>query len=171
MRTLLIGGLVAAIAAGAFALRAHFVNQGDAQGAARVQAVWDAQVRVDQAESLRLVRLANADQLVKFRNSERNAYENATRQAARARHAVATAAADGRMQLAIETLNQRDRTAAEGDPGAAALVVKATVARELLGSCTAAYREVAEEAAGLRDQVVGLLYDATHVCRPTEGTP
>lgn len=171
MRLLLIGGLVAAIAAAALAVRSHFVSQGDAQGADRVQKAWDAQKLVDQAETLRLVQQANADQLVKFRNSERNANEQATRQAATARRAAATAAADGRMQLAIETLNQRDRAAAEGDTGATAFVVKATVARELLGSCTAAYREVAAEADGLRDQVVGLLYDATHVCRPKEGTP
>lgn len=171
MRLLLAAALAAAVVAGAGAIRAHYVAQGDAQGALRVQSKWDAQKLVDQAESLRLVRLANADQLVKFRNSERNAHEQATRQAATARRAAATAAADGRMQLAIETLNQRDRAAAEGDTGAAALVVKATVARELLGSCTAAYREVAAEAAGLRDQVVGLLNDANHVCRPTEGTP
>lgn len=165
LRLALIAAVVAALVAAGAAVRSHFVSQGDVQGAARVQSRWDAQKLVDQAEGLRLQQEADAEQLRKFRNSERNAYEQAQRDAATARRSAAATAAVVSLRSTIDTLNQRDLSAASGDASAAALAGHAATARELLGSCSEKHRELATAADGLRDQVTGLLDDATHVCR------
>lgn len=156
---------IGAAVAGWGALKGHYIAVGDQQGASRVQGRWDAQTVVDQAESLRLAREANADQLLKFRNSERNTDEQALREAATARRDVAARAAVRSLRSTIETLNQRDAAAAAGNARAAALAGQAAFARELFGRCTEAYRELAAAADGLRDQVTGLLADAHDVCR------
>jgi len=52
------------------------------------------------------------------------------------------------------------------DPEAARHADAATRARELLGSCAAEYRNVAEKADGLRDQVTGLQDWARAVTKP-----
>ncbi|MDZ7920739.1 hypothetical protein [Rhodoferax sp.] len=164
MRALLIAGLVAAIAAGALALRSHFVRQGDIQGAARVQALWDAQVRVDQAESLRLQQQANADLLHKFRNAERIRDEDNQRALARTARERAAATRIGSLLDTIEALNRRDMSEAAANPGAAGIAQSATTARELFGSCAAAHSGLAAEADRLRDQVSGLQDFALNVC-------
>ena len=165
MRALLIGGLVAAIAAGAFAVRSHFVNQGDAQGAARVQAAWDAQVLVDQAESLRLQQQANADLLHKFRNAERIRDEDNQRALARAARELVAANRISSLLDTIAALDRRDLSQAAAIPGAAGIAQGATTARELFGSCAAAHTGLAAEADRLRDQVNGLQDFALNVCQ------
>ena len=160
IRFAVMAAVVAALVAAGFALRSHFINQGQDI----VRAEWNTQKLVDQAESLRLQQQANADQLIKFRNAERTTYESAIRQAATARRNAAATAADERLQHIIQTLNERDLSATAGDPGATAIARKATVARELFGSCTAADRELAAEADGIRDQVAGLLDYIHAVC-------
>ena len=159
IRTIAVAALLAVVIGSLMHMRSSLIKQGIAHGAKEVQTAWDAQ-------KLQALQRANADHMVKLRNSERNADEQATRQARTASRAASAAAADERLQRAVDALNARDRDAAQSDPGAAALVVKATVARGLLGNCATAYREVAAAAAELRDQVNGLLFDATHVCRP-----
>lgn len=156
-----IGAVVAAWSA----LTAYYVHQGDVKGAARVQGRWDAQVKVDQAETLRLQQQANAELLLKVRNSERNAHEQNIRMAATARRDAAARAAVSSLRSTIDALNQRDVSSPNADPGAAGLAADAALARELLGSCSEAYRELAKAADGLRDQVTGLLADANDVCR------
>lgn len=51
------------------------------------------------------------------------------------------------------------------DAAAAAYAGEARVARELLGTCSQRYTEVARDADELRDQVTGLQAFATQVCR------
>jgi chromosome condensin MukBEF ATPase and DNA-binding subunit MukB len=161
IRLAVMAAVVAALVAAGAAVRSHFINQGQDI----VRAEWNAQKLVDQAESLRLQQLAHTEQLQKFRNAERTTYEHTQRQAATASRNVATTAADERLQRDIQTLNERDLSATAADPGAAALARKATVARELLGSCTTADRGLAEATDGLRDQVVGLLDYVHTVCQ------
>lgn len=138
---------------------------GHGQGAAAVQTRWNAQIAVDQAESTRLALQASATALQKFRNSERNTDEQTRLDTERARRTVALAAESGRVRSALEAFRQRDLSAAPGTASAAALTLEAATARELFGSCTERYSAVAEQADQLRDQVTGLLVDASNVCR------
>ena len=164
MKLLLIGALVASIAGGAAAIRSHYVNQGDAQGAARVQAAWDKQKLVDDAAALVRLQQANADQLTKFRNAERITDEQTNRAQIRARRTAALGNAVDGLLHTIDTLNGRSLPAAASNAATAGLAQDATTARELLGSCAAAHRDLAKEADGLRDQVMGLQDYALHVC-------
>lgn len=166
MRLALIAAVLAALAAGAAAVRSHLIGVGEQ----RVQARWDAQKAVDQAETLRLARLAHAEQLIKFRNAERISDEQARLEAARLRRIAAGDAVADRLRGTIEALNRRDMSAAGSDAGAAALAQGAATARELFGSCTERYRGLASEADRLRDQVSGLLVDAMFVCRAAPPT-
>jgi hypothetical protein len=166
VRLLLIAGLVAGIVAGAAAIRSHYVSQGDAQGASRVQAAWDAQKRVDDAESLRIQKQANADLLQKFRNTERISDEEATRTHRRLdRERNAAAVVDG-LRSTIDRLNRRDLSAAASDPRLAGIAHEATIARELFGNCSAAHKDLGAEADRLRDQVAGLHDFIATVCQP-----
>ena len=164
-RFLLYLGLAAAVALGVRAIRAHDVSVGYAQGAARVQAEWDGQKIVDQAASLRLRQDASAEQLLKFRNAERNQDEQAKREAAYQRRIAAGSVLADSLQHTITRLDRRDLSEGAGDARAGALAESATLARELFGSCTQRYRWVAGEADRLRDQVAGLQADAMYVCR------
>lgn len=166
MRLALIAAVLAALAAGAAAVRSHLIGVGEA----RTQAQWDKQKAVDQAETLRLARLANAEQLIKFRNAERISDEQARLEAARLRRIAAGDAVADRLRGTIDALNRRDMSAAGSDAGAAALAQGAATARELFGSCTERYRGLAENADRLRDQVAGLLADAMFVCRAAPPT-
>lgn len=166
VRLLLIAGLVAGIVAGAAAIRSHYISQGDAQGAQRIQSAWDAQKRVDDAESLHIQKQANADLLQKFRNTERISDEEATRAHRRLiRQRAAAVAVDGLLNT-VETLNRRDPSEANSDPRVTRLVKDAATARELLGSCSAAHRDLGAEADRLRDQVAGLHDFVATVCQP-----
>ncbi|OZA85450.1 MAG: hypothetical protein B7X65_21580 [Polaromonas sp. 39-63-25] len=75
MRLAIIAAVLAALAAGAAAVRSHLIGVGEA----RTQARWDKQKAIDQAETLRLERERSADQLIKFRNAERISDEQAKR--------------------------------------------------------------------------------------------
>lgn len=166
IRLAIMAAVLAALAAGAAAVRSHLIGVGEA----RTQAQWDKQKAVDQAETLRLERLAQAEQLIKFRNAERISDEQAKLEAARLRRIAAGDAVADRLRSTIERLNRRDVSAAAGDPAAVALAQGAATARELFGSCTERYRGLASEADRLRDQVSGLLADAMFVCRAAPPT-
>ena len=74
---------------GVLAWRSHLISTGDTQGAARVQAAWDAQENERNAVTSR-------DNATKFRNAERTAHEDAKREAARlARDAAAASVVRG----------------------------------------------------------------------------
>ena len=161
IRLALIAAVLAALTAGAAAVRSHLIGVGEQ----RVQALWDAQSAADLAETLRLARLAHADQLIKFRNAERISDDQAKREAARSRRDAARDLAIDGMRNTIDALNQRDVSTAGSDPRAIALAEGAATARELFGSCNQAFLGLAAEADRLRDQVAGLQDDAMFVCR------
>lgn len=169
IKAAVLGLIVAAVMAGAMAVRSHLIGIGEARGAARVQKAWDEQKALDQETSLRLQREANAEQLAKFRNTERINDEQALRAQSRARRAAATGAAADGLLRAVEALNGRGVPASASDAAVAGLAQEAATARELLGSCTTAHRELAEQADGLRDQVMGLQDYAQRVCPVARG--
>lgn len=72
-----------------------------------------------------------------------------------ASRAAAARAADGGLRDEIARLNAR---ATPEDPQLAAAVGEARIARELLGTCSRRYSELAKDADGLRDQVNGLQF-------------
>ena len=154
--------LCAAALWGVLAWRSHLIATGDAQGAARVQAAWDAQENARNAATAR-------DNATKFRNAERTAHEDAQRETARrARDAAAAAAVRG-LRAEIARLNARPDPYPAGDAGLAACAGEAATARELLGESAGAYQELAGAADELRDQVVGLQDFAARVCRAGQG--
>ena len=156
---LIAWGLAAcALIVGAKAIQSHLIAKGDEQGAARVQAAWNAQEEARNQATAR-------DNATKFRNAERIAHEDAQREAARrARDAAAAAAVRG-LRAEIARLNARPDPYPAGDTGLAACTGEARAARELFGESAGAYQELAAEADGLRDQVIGLQYFALTVCR------
>lgn len=161
IRTIAIGLAIAAAIVGVKLWQSHLISQGDAQGAARVQAAWDAQENARNAATAR-------DNAIKFRNAERTANEDAKRKAARLVRAAAAAAAVRGLHDEIARLNSRDPYPA-GDAGLAACAGEAATARELLGESAGAYQELAGAADELRDQVVGLQDFAARVCRAGTG--
>jgi hypothetical protein len=167
-RFLLYAGLALAVVLGVKAIRAHDVSVGDGQGAARVQASWDAQKAVDQAEALRLERERSAEQLIKFRNAERITDDQDKKATVRERRIAAGSAVAARLRNTIDALNRRDLSAGGSDPQSAALAGEAAAARELLGSCTQAHRDLAAAADELRDQVIGLQAYAAMCQKPPE---
>jgi hypothetical protein len=138
--------------------RKSLIAQGDKAGAARVQAAWDA------AEAQRNA-ITTQDNVTRFRSAERTANADQTRQADRARNAAAVDAAAAGLLAETSRLNQRraDPDAAS-DARLAACTREAATARELFADSAAAYGELAKEADGLRDQVVGLQDFAHDVC-------
>jgi hypothetical protein len=164
---LLYAAMAAAVLLGIKAIRASDVNKGIAIGAAQTQKNWDDQKAVDTVATLERERERNADMLTRFRNAERNAYEQAKRDALRERRIRDGDAVADRLRSTIETLNQRDLSTAGTDPSAAAIAGGAATARELFRSCTQSYRSLGAEAERLKDQVIGLQADAMFVCRGT----
>lgn len=158
LRLLASALLLAAAVWGALAWRAHLVATGDAQGAARVQAAWNAQESERNATTAR-------DNATRFRNAERTAHEDAQREVARRARDAAAAAAVRKLRDEIARLNDRPDPYAAGDAGIAACAREAATARELLGESSGAYQELAAEADQLRDQVTGLQDFAHNVCR------
>lgn len=160
--------LCAAALWGVLAWRSHLIATGDAQGAARVQAAWDAQENARNAATAR-------DNATKFRNAERTAHEDAQRAAARRARDVAAAAAVRGLRNDVARLNSRPDPYAARDAGLAACAGEARAARELFGESAAAYSELAATADELRDQVTGLQDFARTVCGArtpaTEGDP
>jgi hypothetical protein len=159
-----------ALAWGFAAFQNHYIAIGDQRGAGRIQGKWDAQKSVDQAASLRMQQEASAEQLLKFRNAERNQDEQAKREVAYQRRIAAGSVLADSLQHTIDRLDRRDLSEGAGDARAGALAQSATLARELFGSCTQRYRWMAGEADRLRDQVTGLQADAMFVCRAPKQT-
>ena len=157
-RALVIAAAILGAIAGVKLWESHLIAKGDAQGAARVQAAWDAQ---EDARSQATAR----DNAIKFRNLERTAHEDAKRKAARATRDAAAAATVRGLRAEIARLNARPDPYPAGDAGLAACAGEAATARELLGESSGAYQELAAEADGLRDQVIGLQQFARDVCR------
>jgi len=158
IRLLGLGLLIAVSIIGAKALQSHLIAKGDAQGAARVQAAWDAQEEARNQATAR-------DNATKFRNAERTAYEDAKREAARRARDAAAATVMRGLRAEIARLNDRPDPYPAGDAGIAACTREASTARQLFGESAGAYQELAEDADGLRDQVAGLQDFARNVCR------
>lgn len=165
IRIALWAACCAALLAGAAWLRAHFVSEGFEQGSAAVQSHWDEQKRVDLQASLDLERERSREQLLRFKNAERNTDEQTRLAAERLARDGRAAAQLQRLLATIATLNRRELPGPTDDAGVAALAREATTSRELLGRCAARYRSVAAGADELRDQVTGLQTDALTVCR------
>jgi hypothetical protein len=164
-RLILIAVAICAAIFGVKTWEGHLIAKGDAQGATRVQAAWDRQ------EAARSATTA-ADNLAKFRNAEKVAYETAQRDTERQARDAAAAAAVRSLRDQVAHLNARPNPYPAGDAGLAACVVEATTARELLGESSGAYRDLAAEADQLRDQVIGLQAFVADVIRaPTVGAP
>ena len=161
-RALVIAAAILGAIAGVKLWESHLIAKGGAQGAARVQAAWDAQ---EDARSQATAR----DNAIKFRNLERTAHEDAKREAARAARDAAAAATVRGLRAEIARLNARPDPYQAGDAGLAACAGEAATARELLGESSGAYQELAAEADGLRDQVIGLQQFARDVCRAGTG--
>ena len=156
-RLIAYGVLICASLVGLKLWQAQQIANGDAQGASRVQAAWDTQENARNAATAR-------DNATKFRNAERTAHEDAKREAARlARDAVA-ATSVRKLRAEIDRLNQRPNPYPTGDAGIAACTREAGTARELLRESSGAHQELAAEADGLRDQVMGLQDFAHAVC-------
>lgn len=155
-RLILIAVAICAAIFGVKTWEGHLIAKGDAQGAIRVQAAWDRQ----EAERNSATAINN---VAKFRNAERVAHETAQRETERqARDAAAAAAVRG-LRDQVARLNARPDPYPAGDAGLAACAREATTARELFGESAGAYQELAAEADGLRDQVVGLQHFAHRV--------
>lgn len=107
-------------------------------------------------------RAARVDEMVRVRNAERIADEDARRSAATAKRLASASAALGRLQHDIARLNAGDLPK---DPGLAAFAREARAARDLLGRCADRYRRMDERAKQLGDQVTGLQAFAADVCR------
>ena len=127
----------------------HLIAKGDAQGASRVQAAWDRQEAERSAAT-------TADNLAKFRNAEKVANDTAQRETERqARDAAAAVVVRG-LRDQVAHLNARPDPYAAGHAGLAACAREATTARELFAESAGAFAQLAAEADGLRDQVIGL---------------
>lgn len=155
--------LVCAALWGVNAWQSHLVARGDAQGASRVQAAWDAQENARNAATAR-------DNATKFRNAERTAHEDAQREATRRARDAAAASAVRSLRAEIARLNSRPDPYPAGDAGRAACAGEARTARELFGESSGAYQELAAEADQLRDQVMGLQSFAREVCHAPQAT-
>lgn len=168
VRLALTLALTLAAVLGVDTYRAHLVAKGDAQGAARVQAAWDKHEADRSAATAR-------DNATKNRNAERVAHEDAQREAARLARDAAAATAVRSLRAQLARLNQRAHPYPANDAGLAACAGEAATARELFGESSGAYQELAAEAEGLRDQVVGLQDFVRGVCRvlmpTTESAP
>jgi hypothetical protein len=157
VRLIVVGVLICAAIWGVKAWESRLISKGDARGAARVQAAWDAQENARNAATAR-------DNAARFRNAERLAHEDAQREAARrARDAAAAAAVRG-LRAEVARLNSRPDPYAPGDAGLAACAGEARTARELFSESAAAYSELAATADGLSGQVAGLQDFARTVC-------
>ena len=156
VRLIVLGVLICAAILGVKAWESRLISKGDARGAARVQAAWDAQENARNAATAR-------DNAARFRNAERLAHEDAQREAARRARDAAAAAVRG-LRAEVARLNSRPDPYPPGDAGLAACAGEARAARELFSESAAAYSELAATADGLSSQVTGLQDFARTVC-------
>lgn len=161
IRLAIFAAIGAAVVAAGLTLRAHLISVGEAN----VQVRWDAQKRIDADASAQLQRQANADLLIRMKNAERNADEQARLAALREARDAAAATERGRLLATVATLNKRQLPASCDAACVDALAREAATGRELLGQCATRYQSVAAAADQLRDQVIGLQADAANVCR------
>jgi hypothetical protein len=157
VRLIVVGVLICAAIWGVKAWESRLISKGDARGAARVQAAWDAQENARNAATAR-------DNAARFRNAERTAHEDAQREAARRARDAAAAAAVRSLRAEVARLNSRPDPYPAGDAGLAACAGEARAARELFSESAAAYSELAATADGLSGQVAGLQDFARTVC-------
>jgi hypothetical protein len=147
------------------------VAEGDAQGAARVQAAWGEAERERALQLVAAQEEARRQETEKQRKTEEIAHAQAQREAALQARLARTDAARRSLLDTIADLDARDGaavSAAAADSGAAAFAGQASVARELLGQCAGRYAAVAAAADGLRSQVTGLQEWAHQVCHGDE---
>lgn len=111
-------------------------------------------------------REARADEMVRVRNAERIADEQARREAATAARLAAARRSLAGLHDEIARLNAGELPT---DPGLAALAREARTARDLLGRCGEAYRRVDGRAQELGDQVIGLQAFVHESCRAGHG--
>lgn len=136
---------------------------------------WEArdwrQAQQDRAQAAQLLaaeRAARTDELIRSRNAERTAHEQATREKATLARAVAAERAAAGLRNEIAALNARP---VPTNPELAALAREARTARDLLGGCSEAYRRVDGRAQALGDQVSGLQDFVATSCRAGQGGP
>jgi chromosome segregation ATPase len=122
-------------------------------GSDRVQAKWDIE-RAKQTEiRLEAEQAARKEEQRRAEESQRIASEQSKREAEYRDRVAAAEQSLGGLRDTVARLNSRP---APRGAEAAGYAREASVARELLGSCTSEYRGVAAEADGLRNQVIGL---------------
>lgn len=131
------------------------VDEGLRAGRAEVKAQWDADTIKRQAAAITAVKEARKEEQAKAQAAMEVVKNEAESQKRAAAAATRTAAAAGGVLRDIASLNAAARS--RGLPTAAACPAEfarerddAIRARELFGSCTAAYRAVAESADGLQ---------------------
>lgn len=135
---------------------------GHKAGASGVQDKWNAErTQIAQANA-KAEREAREEETRRGKEARRVIEESAVREAALRARAVGAERSVVSLRDEIARLNARP---APEDPIAAGFAHEARVARELLGSCSKEYRVLAEEADGLRDQVIGLQDWVSHVNR------
>lgn len=122
--------------------------------------------REQAAQQLANERAARTDELIRFKNAERTANEQAKRERTTlARIAAAERAAAG-LRNEIERLNARP---VPESAESAAIALEARTARDLLGRCGEAYRRVDGRAQALGDQVTGLQDFVATSCKAGQG--
>jgi hypothetical protein len=164
IRIAIVAVALAAAGAGVLMVRAAWM----AEGGAKVQQRWDAQVSADRAavaeNALELQRVARRDETRKQEQNERIARELQDRNA---RLSVRAGTLDARNRELLGAIAGLDadvgavpRTAA--DAGApAGPDGPAITAREVLGRCVVRYGAVAQDVARLASRVIGLQQYAT----------
>lgn len=134
-----------------------------AWGGWRVQTWRHAELASEQIErQLKAERASRADEMVKVRNAERIADEQARREAATAARLAAARRSVAGLHAEIARLNAGELPT---EPRLAAITREARVARDLFGRCAEAYRRVDGRAQELGDQVTGLQAFALDVCK------
>lgn len=124
--------------------------------------------REQAAQQLAAERAARTDELIRSRNAERTAHEQAKREKATLARAAAAERAAAGLRDEIAALNARP---VPTNPELAALAREARTARDLLGRCAEAYRRVDGRAQALGDQVSGLQDFVATSCRAGQGGP
>lgn len=163
-RIAIIAAVLAIAGAGVLMVRANWM----AEGGAKVQQRWDAQVSADRAaaaeNALELQRIARRDETRRQEANERIARELKTRNAGLVQRARTADARNRELLDTIDALNARDlampsasadASSGSGPDGAA------IAARNLLGQCSSRYVAVAADAARYASQVIGLQQYAT----------
>jgi hypothetical protein len=158
----LCAGIVFAIVKGYETWRGHIYAQGDTAGAARVQQLWDKDVERRDAIAAKAVadgRKQEREQAAQAMETEREARRNAEKLASLAQASAArSAAAAGGMSGHLAALDAAARGG--GLPAAAACPGQfveqrdaALRARALLGSCSAEYQRLGQDADDALDAV------------------